>query len=70
MLGPLRMPKDVVDRLNREINRVVQSQSGREALLQHGAEPLGGTPEEFGAIIKRDQAKWKKVVHAIGMTAE
>jgi tripartite-type tricarboxylate transporter receptor subunit TctC len=70
VLGPLRVPRDVVDRLNREINRVVQSPAGREALLQHGADPLGGTPEEFGAIIRRDQAKWKKVVHAIGMTAE
>jgi len=70
VLGPLGMPRNVVNRLNREVNRVVQSPEGREALLQSGAEPLGGTPEEFGAVIRRDQAKWKKVISTIGMTAE
>lgn len=70
VLGPARMPKDVINRLNSEINRALQSPGGREALQQQGAEPLGGTPAEFAAVIARDMVKWKKVVETVGLKAE
>ena len=42
----------------------------RERLLSMGAEPVGITPEQFGAYIQSETAKWVKVIKEAGITAE
>jgi tripartite-type tricarboxylate transporter receptor subunit TctC len=62
ILGPAKMPRPVVDTLNREINRALQHPEVRERLTALGTEIAGGTPEALGEIVRREVAKWTQVV--------
>jgi tripartite-type tricarboxylate transporter receptor subunit TctC len=62
VLAPAGTPAEVVRRLNGEINAIVQAPDVRARLLALGAEPTGGTPEQFAATIRADTARWAKVV--------
>jgi tripartite-type tricarboxylate transporter receptor subunit TctC len=70
VIGPPRMPKPLLAKLNGEINRILAAPEMRQALSQQGADLLGSTPEEFAATIAADIAKWKKVVAAAGIKPE
>jgi tripartite-type tricarboxylate transporter receptor subunit TctC len=59
-------PRPVIVRLNAEMNQALKSAALKELLSAQGAEPAGGTPEEFAALIKRDLVKWAKVVKDSG----
>jgi tripartite-type tricarboxylate transporter receptor subunit TctC len=62
ILAPHGTPRAVVAKLNAEINRIVALPEVQRVLVAGGAEPEGGTPEDFAAFIKADIAKWMKVV--------
>ncbi len=62
VLGPAKMPHNVVEVLNREINRAIQLPDVRERLTALGTEIAGGTPEALGATVAREVAKWAKLV--------
>ena len=64
LLSPRGTPREIVTRLNRETVRIVQLPDVREKLAAQGAEPLTGTPEEAGEFIRREVARWAKVVKA------
>ena len=63
---PSGAPKAIIARLNAEINQALKSAALRELLGAQAAEPAGGTAEEFAALIRRDYAKWAKVVKDSG----
>ena len=60
-------PGDVVLRLNEAVNKVLKKPEVREAIAKLGAEPAGGSPEEFGAFVGAQLAHWRKVVEQSGM---
>jgi len=62
VLAPADVPKTIVQKLNREIDRILSQPRLRERLRNGGAEPAGGTAEEFAAFIKADIAKWARVI--------
>jgi tripartite-type tricarboxylate transporter receptor subunit TctC len=62
VLAPAGTPHAIVAKLNAEILRILNRADMRERLIESGAEPGGGTPEEFGAFIKAEIAKWSAVV--------
>lgn len=62
VLGPKALPKDVIARWNDEINRSLQMLDVKERLAIDGMDPLGGSPERFREVLKRDIAKWQNVV--------
>ncbi len=62
IVGPAKMPAEIVKRLNEEINKLIVANELREKLSGEALEPLPMTPEQFGAYIKADIAKWKRVV--------
>jgi tripartite-type tricarboxylate transporter receptor subunit TctC len=62
ILGPRALPKDLVARWNGEINRILKLPEIRARMIADGVEPGGGGPERFFDILKRDLAKWQKVV--------
>ena len=62
ILGPAKMPRNVVDTLNREINGALQMPEVRARLTALGTEIAGGTPEALGEVVKREVEKWSKVV--------
>lgn len=67
LMVPAGTPKAIVDRLNAEINKALKSKAVREKLDQQGAVPLGSTPEEYGAYIRSEIARWTKVVQQTGL---
>ena len=66
MFATAGTPKDIVDRLNAEVRRIVATPEVNEALLNQGAEPASDTPEAFGAIVRADVAKWAAIVKQTG----
>lgn len=70
IMVPANTPKAVVQRLNAEINKALQSAEVKEKLALQGAEPLGSSPEEYGAYVKKELARWAAVVKATGVTLE
>ncbi len=62
ILGPKALPKDIVARWNKEIDRIVQLPDVKARMADDGMEPAGGSPERFREVLKRDIAKWQKVV--------
>ena len=60
------MPKALVARLNAEINDALRSPTLRKRFAALGAEPVGGTPEAFGTLIRNEHAKWGDVIRRSG----
>jgi tripartite-type tricarboxylate transporter receptor subunit TctC len=65
VLGPAGLPKPIVARLNGEIAKILGQPEMRDRLLASGAEPGGGAPQQFDALIKAETAKWSRVVKTI-----
>jgi tripartite-type tricarboxylate transporter receptor subunit TctC len=66
LLAPAGTPKDVVAKLNAEFNKALQNPELRKKLGDEGADPAGGTPEQFAALIKDEIPRWGKVVKESG----
>ncbi|HEY9446488.1 MAG TPA: tripartite tricarboxylate transporter substrate binding protein [Burkholderiales bacterium] len=66
ILAPAGTPRAIVGRMNQAINKALAEEPVKKLLVSRGADPGGGTPEEFARIIKADYAKWGKVVKASG----
>jgi len=62
LVGPKGLPKDIVQRLNKEVNVAVHSPDMVKVLSGDGLEPAGGTPEELAALLKAEVARWAQVV--------
>ncbi len=63
-------PPAIVNKLNAEINRILQLADVRERLGALGAEIIGGTPKEFSDHIQREIPKWAKVIRDAGVRLE
>jgi tripartite-type tricarboxylate transporter receptor subunit TctC len=70
VLLPARTPKPVLDRLHQDIIAILQMPDVRVRLTREGGDVVGSTPDEFGAYIKSEVAKWTKVVKAAGIHAD
>ncbi|MBI3068420.1 MAG: tripartite tricarboxylate transporter substrate binding protein, partial [Betaproteobacteria bacterium] len=66
ILAPRGAPKGAVARVNAELNRAIRSPELVKMLNARTAEAVGGTPEEFAEVIRKDYAKWAKVVKDSG----
>ena len=65
---PAGVPQAIVARLNAEINKALASPVLKEKLLGLDNEPVGGTPEQFDVLVKKEVAKWAYVVKRAGVT--
>jgi len=70
MLAPAGTPPEIVKRLNGEFNRIIAEPEMRKRMLDNGYEPVGGTPERFGQLIRAEIAKWAPVVQAAGVKVD
>jgi tripartite-type tricarboxylate transporter receptor subunit TctC len=66
LLAPAGTPKEIVAKLNAEFNKALKQPELSKKLSDEGAEPAGGTPEQFAALIKEDIPRWGKVVKESG----
>jgi tripartite-type tricarboxylate transporter receptor subunit TctC len=67
IFAPAGTPRDIVNRLQRETLRVLNSPETRERLRTLGLDPVGSTPEEFDAKVKADIAKFMLIVKQAGI---
>lgn len=70
ILGPVGMPADIVNLLNREINKILNTPEIKAALLREGAEASPETPAQFAARLSGDIVRWKAVAKRQSITAE
>ncbi len=70
VMVPAKTPPAVVQRLNAEINKALQSAEVRAKLALQGAEPLGSTPEEYRTYISKELQRWASVVKSTGITLD
>lgn len=71
LMGPPGLPKDIVQKLNTEMNEVLTKDADtRKRLLEMGAEPAPGTPEQLGQHLQQEIDKWGKVIRAGNIKAE
>lgn len=68
IVGPANMPKDIVHKLNQQINASLKSPAILERLQSEGAQPMPSSPEVFGQLIDKDLARWAKVIKSSGMS--
>jgi tripartite-type tricarboxylate transporter receptor subunit TctC len=67
LLAPAGTPRAIIERLHQEAVRALRLQDTRERFAVEGLDPVGSTPEEFGAYIGSELAKWGKVIKAAGI---
>jgi tripartite-type tricarboxylate transporter receptor subunit TctC len=70
MLVPAGVSPTIIKRLNDEFNRIISDPETKKRMLDNGYEPVGGTPDKFGAHIHAEIAKWAPVVKAAGVKVD
>jgi tripartite-type tricarboxylate transporter receptor subunit TctC len=70
LLAPAGTPRPIIERLNKELRAALATEEVRRRLLQEGAEPAPGTPEEQAAVIDREETKWSALIKSIGIEPE
>jgi tripartite-type tricarboxylate transporter receptor subunit TctC len=67
VVAPAKVPPPILQRLNSEIRRVVESPDMRALMARQGTEPVTSTPEELAALIKKESAHWHRAVQVTGL---
>jgi tripartite-type tricarboxylate transporter receptor subunit TctC len=67
VMVPAATPKPVIARLNAEINAVLKDPDVVQKMHAQGFDLIGGTPEEFGALVKGESNKWAPVIKKVGL---
>ena len=62
LYGPKGMPQDLAAKVNQAVNAALADPDVKERFARLGAEPAGGAPQAFDAMVKADNAKWKKII--------
>jgi len=62
LYGPKNLPTDLVSKINASVNAALADNDVKERFARLGAEPAGGTPQAFEAMVKLDTGKWKKII--------
>jgi tripartite-type tricarboxylate transporter receptor subunit TctC len=70
MGAPKNTPKEIIAKLNSELNTILAEPAIKTKLIELGGEPLIQTPEQFGKDIVAETEKWKKVVEGAGLKVE
>ena len=70
LMLPLKTPQPIIGKLNQEIARIMQSPEVGSKLAADGNQPVGGTPQQFGALLKAESAMWSKLIKDIGLKVE
>ncbi|MES2186601.1 MAG: tripartite tricarboxylate transporter substrate binding protein [Pseudomonadota bacterium] len=70
LIGPARMPADVVQKLSDALQQVMHDPEVRNKLIAQGVDPVSGTPQEFGAFIQRETDNWAGLLKKINIQVE
>jgi tripartite-type tricarboxylate transporter receptor subunit TctC len=67
---PAGTPKDIVEKVNAEVNKLLATPDMKAAIIAQGAEPQSMTPEQLSTLLKSDYQKWRGIVQASGASIE
>ena len=70
LVGPAGMPADAVAKLHAAAVKALATPQVRERFASLGVQPVGDTPEQFGALIREDLARWSRVIKSAGVKVE
>jgi tripartite-type tricarboxylate transporter receptor subunit TctC len=70
VMAPVKTPREIVNRLNTDLARIVAAPDVRERFIGDGVEPVGGSTELFAAFVREEIDKYAKVVKAAAIKAE
>jgi tripartite-type tricarboxylate transporter receptor subunit TctC len=65
--APKGTPKEIIEKLNTQVNEIIQEPAMKARLAELGGVPMVGTPEDFGKIVQSETDKWEKVVKFSGV---
>ena len=68
--APRGTPREIIAALNAASNAALADATVRGFVVNGGAEPMGGTPEDLAALMRADRAKWEPVIRGLGLTAQ
>ena len=70
LMAPAGTPRPVLEKLNAEVNKIINAPEVKENWAKQGAVPMGMPVDEFGRFLQEDIAKWSKLVKATGMKVD
>ncbi len=70
LVAPAGVPREVVDKIARDVREVVNSPEVRQTLLDQGAIPVGGSPAEFAALVDADRKRYGQIIRERNINAE
>jgi len=70
LVVPAKTPRAIIDQLNAEVTKILAMPDVKTTLFNQGLDPAPGTPEQFGAYIRSERAKWARVIKESGAKAE
>lgn len=66
LMAPRQTPRDLIDKINKDVNEILASKEVAESFAAQGAEPYPTKPEEFARVLQADVVKWSDVVKGSG----
>jgi tripartite-type tricarboxylate transporter receptor subunit TctC len=70
MSAPSGTPRQIIERINKEMRRAITSEDLKERLVQEGTDPTPSTPEEYAANLEREEVKWGALIKKLGLKFE
>ena len=70
LLAPAGTPREIIARLNADANKALQLPAVRARLSELGYDVLGGTPEDYGRVIRAEMEKWGKIIRDAGIKVQ
>ena len=67
LVAPAGTPQPIIDRLNKELTKIVNSDDMKKRLLDAGGDPLASTPADYAKNIEREEGKWQAVIKKLGL---
>jgi tripartite-type tricarboxylate transporter receptor subunit TctC len=67
LVAPAGTPQPIIDRLNKELSKIVSTDDMKKRLLDAGGDPVVSTPGEYAQNIQREEGKWQAVIKKLGL---
>ncbi len=67
ILFPAGVPRPIVDKVNADLGKALRSERVKSRLGELGVETIASTPEEFGAFMSSEAARWGKLIEEVGL---
>jgi tripartite-type tricarboxylate transporter receptor subunit TctC len=68
--APAGTPRPIVERLNKELRSMIESEAMTKRIVADGGDPIAGTPEEYAANIEWEEIKWAALIKKLGLKIE